>query len=367
MINVLVTGAAGFIGQNLCSRLEQEGGINLIKFTRQNSDTQLEEFIKKADFIFHLAAVMRPENEEDFDINNVSLTQKILTGIENTKKIIPIVFTSSVQSHLDNPYGRSKKTSEELIDRWSLANKNPAYIFRLPNIFGKWAKANYSSVVATFCFNIAHGKTVEIHNPEKEIIFGYIDDVVENFLNILRLDKREFKNNYLTLPRSFPITLAALADKIKSFHSSRLHNIAVPAETTFDALLYATFISYLPYKDLQLSLSGETQNDLLQIPSLGKYQDIFISYQRSGIIASDYWTPQDVKRISVLDGQVSIACHNLATNEELIIESHASKALEIPPGFSFTIQNIGSKIACIMYAVINTNSHELKIGGGKYE
>ncbi|HEY5695458.1 MAG TPA: NAD-dependent epimerase/dehydratase family protein [Candidatus Saccharimonadales bacterium] len=245
MKTVLVTGASGFIGRNLIARLTQEQDINILEFTRGNTLEELSELVQKSDFIYHLAAVMRPQSESDFDIN-ATLTEHITTSIKNAGRPIPLLLTSSIQAELDNAYGKSKIEAEKIANNFNRATHNPTYIYRLTNVFGKWAKPNYSSVVATFCYNIAHGLDISIHNPNTTLNLVYIDDVIDEFMKVLQGEPLLEHDGLYYIPRVFTLTLGELAEKIYEIKKMIDTDTASPAQSDdlFDKFLYTTFMSY---------------------------------------------------------------------------------------------------------------------------
>src|ERR1700733_266788 len=140
MQTVLVTGATGFIGKNLCAQLKQDKNVTILRFDKKNTLAELETYIAQADFVFHLAGVNRPKDENEFDSGNRGLTEHIVSLIQKSGKKIPLLVTSSIQATLDNPYGKSKQAAEKIIAAWTKASGSPSYIFRLPNVFGKWCR-----------------------------------------------------------------------------------------------------------------------------------------------------------------------------------------------------------------------------------
>ncbi len=242
MTRVAVTGSDGFIGKNLLKGLSYLDGMDIRCYDRNSTD-RLEDIVQGVDIIYHLAGINRPENPSDFNMN-VDLTSEIINILENLKQKPAIVFSSSAQAALENPYGVSKKAAEELLIKYHEKTNAPVYIYRLPGVFGKWSRPNYNTVVATFCFNIARDMNISISDPNRELELVYIDDVVESLISILQ----NLGQSGLERPSVTPvykITLGKLADTICEFRaSSSLNMDDLPDSLT--KCLYATYQSFLP-------------------------------------------------------------------------------------------------------------------------
>lgn len=184
-MNILVTGANGFIGKNLVVELKNEGLETIFTVDRYTPKHLLDEYCKKSDFIFHLAGVNRPKEEAEFMEGNVGLTLEILEKLKKYQNNCPIMFSSSIQAALENPYGKSKKAGEELLENYQKETGVPVYIYRFPNIYGKWSRPKYNTVVATFCYKIARNEEVKVNDPKAIIELCYIDEVVKELLHCL--------------------------------------------------------------------------------------------------------------------------------------------------------------------------------------
>ncbi len=242
MTRVAVTGSDGFIGKNLLEGLSHLDGVDIRCYDR-NSTARLEDIIQGVDIIYHLAGINRPENPCDFNMN-VDLTREIISILENLKQKPAIVFSSSAQAVLDNPYGLSKKAAEELLIKYHEKTNAPVYIYRLPGVFGKWSRPNYNTVVATFCYNIARDMNISISDPNRELELVYIDDVVESLMFILKNLGQSGVERPSVTP-VYKITLGKLADTIYEFRaSSSLTMDDLPDSLT--RCLYATYQSFLP-------------------------------------------------------------------------------------------------------------------------
>ena len=240
-MNVLVTGANGFIGKNLVVWLN-DLDIHTEAYTRENSVQDFPDILKKTDFIVHLAGENRPEDDKDFDTVNVGLTASICEAVRSVGRKIPIILVSSVQANLDNAYGRSKLKAEIVVQKFKADTGSSVHIYRLPGVFGKWCKPNYNSVVATFCHNISHNLPIQINDPSFELNLVYIDDVVEEFINVIRGDLDNKK--ILSVQPEYKITLGALADQIKLFKGNCDSLVLEEVGDELVRKLYSTYVSY---------------------------------------------------------------------------------------------------------------------------
>lgn len=343
MKNVLVTGSSGFIGRNLLAELGLNNDITVQTFDRKNTIDELDQKVAECDFVFHVAGVNRPDNDDEFTSGNVTLTKKVLLAIEKTKKVIPIIITSSVQSTLDNPYGISKKAAEDFAVEWHKKTQNPVYLFRLPNVFGKWSKPNYNSVVATFCHNYAHDQEVTISDPEKEITFVYINDVINAFTRLL--EDTTSSEIYPTIQNTRTISLGDLAKKISSFKLIP-ETLTVPdfAEP-FDRYLYATYTSYLPKEKFsyKLKTNSDQRGWLAEFIKSENFGQIFVSSTEPGFTRGNHWHHTKIEKFLVVAGKGDIKLRQYGTNEILTfsVSSEEPTVVDMPAGYIHSITNVG--------------------------
>ena len=188
-MRVLITGANGFIGKNLLLHFQEQGGIEVVPFTREHSIDDLPALLHGVDWVFHLAGINRPQNREEFVIGNSGLTEQLCSAIKASGRQVSVVYSSSIQAEHDNDYGSSKRAAEDALLALQQDTGNPVFIYRLPNVFGKWARPNYNSAVATFCHNVARDLPIQINDPSSVIRLVYVDDVVDSFMALLAGDE----------------------------------------------------------------------------------------------------------------------------------------------------------------------------------
>ena len=346
---VLITGADGFIGKNLCVRLSEEKNFEVIKFVRGDNDIKLSDDIKQSDFIIHLAGENRPENEKDFNINS-DLTKKICDLIKKEKRNIPIIFSSSTQAKDHNLYGKSKLDAEKHLKDLSKSTSNNVTIYRLPGVFGKWCKPNYNSVVATFCHNIARNIGIDIQNNQKELQLVYIDDLANDIIDNLKKNKSGL--NYGELSMIHSITLGDLANKIFSFKESRKSLVSEKVGTGVTRALYSTYISYLPVENFtyQIPNHGDERGhfvEILKTYDSGQFSFLTI---KPGISRGNHYHHSKTEKFIILRGRAKLRFRHLISNEKHTIEISEDKIeiVDTIPGWVHDITNIGDEDVIMM-------------------
>lgn len=348
-MKVLVTGANGFIAKNLISFLSEKKDIKVLPIYKNSTDEELENYLKESDFLFHLAGVNRPLDNSEFYSINTGLTEKIIQILNKLNKNIPIVFSSSTQAALDNDYGKSKANAERIITEYSIKNKNNCYIFRMPNVFGKWCKPNYNSVVATFCYNISHDLPIQINDPSKEITLVYVDDVVECFWNILNESTSE-KN--LEIEPNYKITLQELADLLYSFKKSRDTLITEKVGVGLVRALYSTYISYLDPKSFSYEVPSYSDPrgvfvEMLKTKDSGQFS-FFTAHP--GITRGSHYHHSKTEKFLVIKGKARFGFRHTITNERYTLYTSGDKfeIVETIPGWTHDITNVGEEEMIVM-------------------
>ena len=348
MKTALVIGSGGFIGKNLCARLERDDSVNLIRFDKDNTKKQLDLFIKKADFIFHLAGTNRPIEESEFDIGNRGFTEEIISIIEKNKKHTPLLITSSIQAELDNPYGKSKKAAEDAVFKYQKKYKSKVYVYRLPNVFGKWCRPNYNSVVATFCNNIANDLPISINDPKTVIKLVYIDEVIDSFIKAFNNKIKPYKDNFCHINKVYNISLQELVDKLEVFKNSRDSLVVPNFVKDFDRYLYATYLSYLPKNkfNYKLKTNYDDRGWLTELIKSNHFGQMFVSKTKPGITRGNHWHHTKIEKFFVIDGDAEIKFRDINNSKEIIsynVSGDDINVIDIPVGYTHSIKNIGDK------------------------
>lgn len=351
MNNVLVTGSKGFIGKNLLIALKRISDISVFEYDIDSNEEKLEEFIKCADVIYHLAGINRPEKIEDYS-DNVLFTKKIIDLINKNGKKPLVVFSSSIQAELDNPYGKSKREAEILLENWATSTGSIAAIYRLPNVFGKWCRPNYNSAVATFCYNIARGLDIQIIDPDRVLKLVYIDDIINEFISLINRNLGE-GYHYLDVEPIFAIKIKDLVNLIIEFKASR-DTLRIPDfSDPFVKRLYATYISYLPENKFsyEVPVKSDKRGELAELMKSFTFGQIFISRTRPGEIRGNHYHDSKVEKFIVIDGDAVISFRHILKDEiiEYRVSGNDFKIIDIPPGYTHSIKNIGDGDLIVMF------------------
>lgn len=352
-LRVLVTGSRGFIGSNLIEMLRRQDQVDTLEYDVETGSPVLFDALKKADLIFHLAGVNRPPDVEEFQKVNAGLTAEIVDRLRGIGRRPTIVFSSSTQAALDNPYGKSKKLAEESLEEFARETGAAVRIYRLPGVFGKWCRPNYNSVVATFCHNIARDLPVSISDPTKKIDLAYVDDVVGKFMGHVASEVSGSGATHGTIEPTYQISLGALAEKLRSFRESR-QTLHVPDfSDRFTGCLFATYTSYLEPTDFAYSLTKKTDPrgslaELLKSPQFGQ---IFVSRTNPGITRGDHFHNTKVEKFCVVEGDALIRFRHVVTNQvtSYRVRGEEFRVVDIPPGYTHSIENMGTTEMVVLF------------------
>lgn len=340
IMNVLVTGANGFVGKNMVASLEA-AGHRVLPYTRETTRETFDLYCRQADFVFHLAGVNRPETEAEFFEGNAGLTERLLSTLTSAENMAPVVLSSSVQVEFDNPYGQSKLEAERLLLREHEENGRRIHIFRLPNLFGKWGRPNYNSVVATFCDRVAHHQPVDIHDPDKTIELAYIDDVVAAFMNLLETPGTIFQE----VATHEPITLKRIADLLYAFRNSRCDLSLPEFDDVFVKQLYSTYVSYLPVDAFAYDLHKHEDErgsftEWIRTPDRGQ---VSINVTKPGVTKGNHWHHTKTEKFLVVSGEARIHFRRVGEEEvhTFFVTGEMARVVDIPVGYTHSIENVG--------------------------
>ena len=352
-MNILVTGAHGFIGKNLIFQLKNLNGNNILQFTSSDGDEKLREYCAVCDFVFHLAGVNRPKEERDFDSGNAMLTQRLAEYLEAGSRC-PVLFTSSIQATMNNPYGESKRKAEKILKAYSETTGAPVYIYRLHNVFGKWCRPNYNSVIATFCYNIANDIPIYITDEEKILQLVYIDDVISEFLQVLSGNESEPKDYYF-VSEVYTERLGQIAQMLREF-SQCTKDLVIPDQSDmFTKKLYSSYLSYLPPTKLQylLATHSDARGAFAEFIRTGERGQISINITKPHAVKGNHWHHTKHEIFLTVYGSGVVRLRRVDENivTEVFVNGDELKPVIIPPGYTHMLENLGeTDLVTVMWA-----------------
>lgn len=355
-MNVLVTGSKGFVGKNLVAALKniKEGkekvfditqDIELFECDLETSDQQLDQFCQKSDFVFHLAGVNRTKNDEEFMVGNYGFTTTLLEKLAKYNNKAPILMSSSIQAALQNEYGISKKAGEDYLIQYGQRSGVITYVYRLANVFGKWCKPNYNSVIATFCHNIANDLPITVTNCDTKLNLVYIDDVVDAFINTIK-NKVSKNGEFCCIDKVYETTLGHIVDVLEGFKKSRT-NFMCPylVENSFEKKLYSTYLSYIPVTQMQydLKMNCDERGAFTEFLKTNCYGQVSINKSKPHIVKGNHWHRSKTEKFLVVSGKGVIRLRNIDSEEitEIFVSGDRLQVVDIPTGYTHNIENLG--------------------------
>lgn len=371
-MNILITGAAGFVGKNLSAALNcirngtdrTRPGLTigeLYLYDLQSPRELLEEGCRKADFVFNLAGVNRPQNQEEFMQGNFGFASTLLDTLKKYRNPCPVMLSSSIQATLvgryaQGEYGKSKKAGEELFFQYSQQTGAPVLVYRFPNLFGKWCRPNYNSAVATFCHNYAHDLPITVSDPAVELELLYIDDLIQEMLDALegKPHRCEFDGvntvltadgRYCAAPVTHKATLGQIVSLLDSFRAQPQTLVMPPIpEGSFARKLYSTYLSYLPREKAAFPLKMNVDprgsfTELLKTADCGQFS---VNISKPGITKGEHWHHSKWEFFIVVSGKALIRQRKIGTEEVLDFEVSGEKiqAVHMLPGYTHNIINL---------------------------
>ena len=360
-MKILITGAKGFVGKNLVENLKNirdgkdrvhkfPSDLEILEYDINNTEIELEEYCKKADFVFNLAGVNRPKDNSEFMKGNFGFGEKLLNLLKKYKNNCPVMLSSSVQATLEgryagSEYGKSKLAGEELFKDYGKETGARVLIYRFPNLFGKWCRPNYNSAVATFCNNIANNLPIQVNDRNTELDLVYIDDLVEELLRAVKGNETKDEKGYCYVPEVHHITLGEIVDLLYEFKESR-KNLFIPnmTEGSFSKKLYSTYLSYLDPKDFSYSLKMNEDNrgSFTEIVKSLDRGQVSINISKPGITKGQHWHNTKNEKFLVVAGEGIIQLRKIGANEivEYKVSGKEMTAVDMIPGYTHNIINI---------------------------
>lgn len=382
-MRILITGAKGFVGKNLVESLKniKDGKDRtrpnlkieeIFEYDIDSSKEQLNNFCKDADFVFNLAGVNRPKEQEEFMSGNFGFASELLDTLKKHNNTCPVMLSSSVQATLigryDGEYGRSKKAGEELFFEYEKQGGGKVFVYRFPNLFGKWCKPNYNSAVATFCYNFANDLPITVSDPEIQLELLYIDDLVKEMLDLLEGEEKrcnydgltpiaDDRGRYCYVPTTHKVTLGEIVELLEKF-KNQPKTLTIPEieNGSFAKKLYSTYLSYLPKEKVAFDLKMNIDNrgsftELLRTEKCGQ---VSVNISKPGITKGEHWHHSKWEFFIVVSGKGLIQQRKIGTDEVLNFEVSGEKiqAVHMLPGYTHNIINLSNTedLVTVMWA-----------------
>ena len=366
-MKILVTGARGFVGKNLCAALKNiaqgkdktrgiDCDLTVFEYDIDTDENLLDTYCEKCDFVFHLAGVNRPQNPEEFMQGNFGFTNILLDTLKKHKNSCPVMISSSIQAELDNPYGVSKRAGEQLIFSYGENTGAKVLVYRFPNVFGKWCRPNYNSAVATFCHNVARDLPIQVNDRSVNMTLVYIDDVVDELINALKGEPTK-DGNYCKVPVEHKITLGEIVDLIYTF-KNQSENIVMPEipNGSFEKKLYSTYLSYLPQDKVSfpLKMNVDARGSFTELLKTEKCGQFSVNISKPGITKGQHWHHSKWEFFIVVSGDALIQQRKIGTDEvlEFRVSGEKIEAVHMLPGYTHNIINLSDTkdLVTVMWA-----------------
>lgn len=359
-MRILVTGAHGFVGRNLCAQLanirdgkaRNYGDITVDEIMEYDLDTPeeaLDGMCARADFVFNLAGVNRPKDPAEFRAGNFGFASRLLESLEHCGNRCPVMLSSSIQASLEgryagSPYGLSKRQGEELFFEYSRRTGAPVLVYRFPNLFGKWCRPNYNSAVATFCHNIARDLPITVNDPSTELHLVYIDDLVDEMIAALTGGEHR-RGDYCFVPVSHHATLGEITALLHQFRdqSTTLVVPSIPAGS-FAKKLWSTYLSYLPAERISfpLKMNVDARGSFTELIKSDTAGQVSVNVSLPGITKGEHWHNTKWEFFMVVSGKALIRERRIDSGEIIEIEADGSRmrAVHMLPGYTHSIVNL---------------------------
>lgn len=353
LTHVLVTGAQGFIGRHLVEALTRQPNLQVTPYDVGDSPDVLDRALAEAEVIFHLAGVNRPKEDSEFEAVNAGFTQQLCDRLLALGRSPLFVLSSSIQADLDNPYGRSKRHAECIVEDYSLRAGAAALVFRLTNAFGPGGRPNYNSVAATFCYNTVHGLPLAVSDPTRVLGLIYVSDVVASFAAVLDGSIERGMCAYRQAEPIYQVTLGDLARRIQEFPALRTSLFMPDFSDRFTQALYATYLSFLPVDTLVYDLTQRTDQrgalaEFIKQPSCGQ---VFVSRTLPGITRGNHYHYLKTEKFLVAEGDGVIRMRPVTGHfvTEFNVSGEQFRVVDIPPDYTHSIENVGTGVLVTLF------------------
>jgi UDP-2-acetamido-2,6-beta-L-arabino-hexul-4-ose reductase len=351
-MKVLITGADGFIGRNLKLRLQEVGGFTINTFSRSTPVAALPGLVVGSGAVVHLAGVNRPQDLAEFETGNADLTRQLCVALAAHAPGAALLMSSSTQAERANPYGASKLAAEDAVRAYGDATGAPVYVWRLPNVFGKWSRPNYNSAVATFCHNIARGLPITVNDPAAALSLVYVDDVIATWLPLLQALASGERPAFREVTPVYSTTVGELATQIQTFRDSRQTLVTERVGTGFVRALYSTYVSFLPTEAFAygVPMHGDSRGvfvEMLKTPDCGQFSFFTAG---PGITRGGHYHHSKTEKFLVISGQARFRFRHMFTGEqhELVTGGQKAEIVETVPGWTHDITNVGNEEMIVM-------------------
>lgn len=363
-MNILITGAKGFVGRNLVEALktirggkdrvhkicEEPSQLNIYEYDIDSTEAELESYCKNADFVFNMAGVNRPENPEDFMKGNFGFASKLLDTLKKYNNKAPVMLSSSIQASLEgrfanSDYGKSKLAGENLFKEYSEKTGAKVLIYRFPNLFGKWCRPNYNSAVATFCNNIANNLEITVNDRSTELELLYIDDLIEEMLNAIVGKENRKEDGYCYVEPTHKVTLGEIVDLLWQFKESReTKEVPDMTERSFSKKLYSTYLSYLAPNDFayKLKMNCDDRGSFTEILRTANAGQFSVNISKPGITKGQHWHHTKNEKFVVVKGHGLIQLRKIGSDEIVNYEVSGDEitVVDMIPGYTHNIINL---------------------------
>lgn len=390
-MNILVTGAKGFVGRNLVENLKtiQDGrnrtrpNLSIEEIYEYDLDTppaMLEDYCAKADFVFNLAGVNRPKDQSEFMSGNFGFASDLLNTLKRHQNRCPVMLASSIQATLigrygQSDYGKSKLAGERLFFSYSHETGASALVYRFPNLFGKWCRPNYNSAVATFCYNIARGLPIQVNAPSTELELLYIDDLVEEMLDALegKAHRCEYDGldvvpsaagQYCYVPTTHKVTLDAIVELLRQF-KEQPQTLVLPEipNGSFAKKLYSTYLSYLPKEavTVPLKMNVDDRGSFTELLKTANCGQVSVNISKPGVTKGQHWHNTKWEFFMVVSGHGLIQERKIGSDEvlEFAVSGDQMEAVHMLPGYTHNIINLSDteNLVTVMWANEQFDAH----------